>query len=1548
MMEQFPTPTPNRKMMEGITPVPQSLKAQRVIDNALKIAKELDLIIVNLDLIPQLDEYVEDFKKAGIPIITHGNEMFMDLSNIRGHARDEKNVHSSDAELEQESHKVAPPRGQIQKTALNKSRATESETETRSFVLKELSLKSIEAIKSIPPLRKEIFDSNYVPQATLKLFEEAGFIAEPFFDNGKQYLWIRDGHSSEGGILHSKAVNLLREIAKTQVEDVKQKERITPEEGIVEEIRALEAHLAQSDESKENNLIETSPELVQKEEETVLTDEEFLNKTRSTPRKENSDNPSPDSVPTLTEEVENTSPPAQAAYSNLIDRLKTKLGGAEDIKAEDIKNAFRGTQQSGKIPENVPTLPLNSVVEEKSYTKVPPIVIKALQAKYDAVRVLQNGDIELIHKKGDKNEKEESKVEVVSAREALRRASSKVNAKLASYPTNAASLTDPMIESSLAEAREETRDKLRLVSLRQNQEELSIVSVNKEIQNKENFDYDENGNEKVVDSNVLRLNHSEEIFSPIEGETAERLKRKSKVLGALNEDVEDAREVVQGGEKSMPLTLEDIPTPPDVFQEVEDLAPVSTGEAHAEEIPPRSSKELRSPKKRMTHEESLAYIAEQKALHEIVQPETTVEKKVKPHLNNAESIAYLKGVKEMRERERKVKQQDVPPVEFKELPVLTDEVQIGEFKEGGESSVYPSSIDIELPLTGSIETADISPKISRKNALDIELPLERNIITEPLQNSPRLKVAEKLIEKSSSSPTRSPAAIRSDIAFLEKVKSEVSSGSSEFIEFAKKRDPEFKKAYESAGDERDSLVYMWIERKLQSLKSEKEGRKKPEQTKAFDERFTTEFGITKEALEDIEGFEKLSFEQQKLVFENLSEYRRAGTGGYLNTVWSSILKNAEKTERSTASGKSQNGRGGMEKYEPVLTQLVQSAVLFGPKMHEDNEGNLIPDLVHIEFDRKERGTQYEAVRELNIVAHELAKIPREWLEEGVGTDLEGESRVLSFFKNSFSAERKKRNIYETVQRKYARAQSKVEQALRASGKSDGEIAQILIELNGRVHQLQFIQTAPESVGAIQKTENKSVWDNVSKGMLSKSNLGYMTLGFVGRTATVGFLGFAAAPTVGASIAGMRAWNRTAAELRERDRAARMGVTKGKSAEALNIVQAVEMIKIGREERDRGMIQKTQDLISQFNKLKNTEGASESDRIKVLDKLKTRVIYIQDKIRLNRVNFGKKEDAVANMVHLYETLGEAQMIVADNYENTKGTPTRASKVEARLEEFLGRAEEKITRRRRSLQIKETAYHALRGGAFAFAGAALADQFRDSNVIEKIKEWWTTYDEGKAVTQEAIQEGSKETGSPTQTVRTLDQQSLMTTSMVPLPSTELLPMNESLRAEEKISSLDTTPHAAPIPTVQAEAVSANFESPTGAERAEIQNLFAVNGEVLPNPTALDIQGGRILETYFLSKNVPMSTWTQVRDLPIKTFVIEVVERGTLAERTPALVQLGKIFREMEKPPYGVKMYPNEKTEIYMHRVFTAITQANNRGLTTDTLRNLLGSVPSISRK
>ena len=497
----------------------------------------------------------------------------------------------------------------------------------------------------------------------------------------------------------------------------------------------------------------------------------------------------------------------------------------------------------------------------------------------------------------------------------------------------------------------------------------------------------------------------------------------------------------------------------------------------------------------------------------------------------------------------------------------------------------------------------------------------------------------------------------------------------------------------------------------------KEASLTPERTQMFDERFASEFGVTNEMWNRISGSEKLSFAQQKLVFENLREFSERDKAPYLARVWEGIK---EKLGSKKDVGPTLD----------ALSRLVESAAQYGPKVHEE-AGELMIDFVGIEMPRENRKEWKQAFDSLNEAAHRLSKTPASWQEDGIGTHSEKESKMMSFIKESFSPARKRFNEYKEIEEEYVVAKKELNRILEAAHINPLVIADRLVDIDKNVYALQFLQTSPDAVEAVKDIPDEKMWKKVVKSMIKPGNFVYMGLGALGRTALAGALGGFAAPVTSAVIEGGRAWDRSAALMRERDRAARMG-TRDTSDEALNIVSAEMSIDIDGKKYEVGATQKLQYLIDKYGAFRQThdiEGPTSPEYIKdmntLLESIRVRASYVEDKQRLNRINFGNKEERAVQMAKLYETLAFAKMIIADNSNFPKidepipdwRKDKNPKTLEERLASELMKNENNIQNKRRTRQIKSASWNALRAGGFAAAGVFLVQEIQELGLEEE---------------------------------------------------------------------------------------------------------------------------------------------------------------------------------------------------------------------------------------
>jgi hypothetical protein len=1019
---------------------------------------------------------------------------------------------------------------------------------------------------------------------------------------------------------------------------------------------------------------------------------------------------------------------------------------------------------------------------------------------------------------------------------------------------------------------------------------------------------------------------------------------------------------------------------------------------------------------------------------------------------------------------------------------------------------------------------------STPTQVDIELPIENKKGDAVRPDAPPKPEAPKPETPS----TRSLDSIQSEIAYLEKIKSEVSYTSKEFRD-KYGLDKEFPRG-------NDAAAIMWIERKLGALKAEK--RESASTAKGFfDERFEKQFGITREELSKIEGFEKLSNGQQTLIYESLKEYTEDESRGKFGAMWAGVKGVLGQTVESAP----RKGALGIEAYSNFLAPLILSTAMYGPKVHIEN-GVALPDFIGMGYDREHREKQKAACDALNSAAHAFARIPASWQEDGNGVHIKDESRITTFFKEKFlggTESRKRYRTYEVNAKAFEDAQIQFAEALAGTGIPDEQIIRKLIEVDTKVHQLRFIETDPEAAEILKSIPDTTFWKKV--GGVVKAGGVYAGLGAVGRTMTGNALGVMSGPLVAATLAGTRAWNKTAAEQRERDRKARMGIEQTdpkyeallknvkiayerdpnrkqneaidkryqdnpagvyergvwgkeyrdavkeldsyKGSGALNIVKSEQKVQTSEGERDMGVTAKLERLVAEFRNL--PEDADPKERARLLNQLRARTTYSQDKFNLDRIQFGDRKSFAVNQARFFEALANAQVIV---FKEGGGPESR---LDGRLGSYLDYRESAMNDRRHREGKKRVAVASTVAAGMSLAGAYAVQEFTKSGmgdrVVERIKggagrvKDWLTFDTAPESGGEGSDtEGKQDFVMPEQTEKPVKMMSeadipqtgqseqvepLTSSGAVPLEvvgtepeDTPAKPVNEpsneipsqkdiDVVIEERARALESRFIAETVPPkewekirgrdadtfikrmtarsaflekyapstigrgqptqsellgrfarvldsakqygivpVKGESIEAfthrvfvaneqvsekerimnlfgvspetlpkgemlpqssrNF--PTPGERADVQKLFAVEQqipmsqrEVMPGIDAMNLKPGRVLQGHYVQNylpemRVPPNYWVQARDKSVELFIVDAMERGTYAERTPALRQLGSVLRGIQQPPYNVLPRKGETTDVFMRRAFSVLKQAQYQGTNTGNMQEFLREV------
>ncbi len=381
-------------------------------------------------------------------------------------------------------------------------------------------------------------------------------------------------------------------------------------------------------------------------------------------------------------------------------------------------------------------------------------------------------------------------------------------------------------------------------------------------------------------------------------------------------------------------------------------------------------------------------------------------------------------------------------------------------------------------------------------------------------------------------------------------------------------------ARQSNGDA-EAYFQMWAQEKIGTLKQERkelrgrigaiERREAGSVTEFFDPRFEEQFGIKKEDLESIPGYNQLNQGQRVLLYQNLDEYAQQGNGA-LGRFWKGMMSHTFGTEGNTVPKK---GTKGIDAYRDQVALMITATS--GLKVHVEN-GNAIPDFVGVgAIDRRSREVQWRAIAHLNELAHAFSKVPASWQQDGIGVHSSnseegagGWGGIGSFLKEKVPGIRSKSRMqyreYQEMALDYENAKKEFAEVMLGGGMSNEEVVRTLLNVDNLVHMQRFIETNPEAVEKLMHDIDPKTAETI--GEKWSYRLGYGALGFGSRMLTAGALGLLAGPAIAVARAGIVSWNKTAALQRERDRQLMLG--KSEDEKEFNRLKMQEKVAYARD------------------------------------------------------------------------------------------------------------------------------------------------------------------------------------------------------------------------------------------------------------------------------------------------------------------------------------------------------------------------------------------------
>lgn len=479
----------------------------------------------------------------------------------------------------------------------------------------------------------------------------------------------------------------------------------------------------------------------------------------------------------------------------------------------------------------------------------------------------------------------------------------------------------------------------------------------------------------------------------------------------------------------------------------------------------------------------------------------------------------------------------------------------------------------------------------------------------------------------------------------------------------------------------------------------------PEQSARL-EGIAREYNMTVEELEGVKGFTDLSYGQRRLVFENfqqvsLGRIQEEAIGAhredtaqskFLGRIWKGITKKYQiaKHEKRAAQ---QIKNGGIGEHGKVLEQLVHGTKESGLEAVE-RAGNL--EIQYASGFENLTPEQGKKVQQFNEAATTLARLPYEWSLETATAD--------------------QREAYQEANQAYQAASKEVISLKRDQLKSQGvektgqEAALAFGKIDNLVRLNQFLNTHPEVERELQHLTSEAAWKKALKDIVTERGL-YLSGGFLARGVATGLLGAIGIPLAAAGMGAAIARMRGKEHLREQDILARRGVEgKGPEAKELNDTSA--------------LVEKMEALVGRI-----TEESDRAKQLKAVKQLQSRITYTQGKIAEGMVNFGGKEERLANQYTLIDKLNLAVQCAKQYEIREKTQHLERPEVEKRLERILNLKRRNVSEARRTYLLKQMGKGALYGAGLASIGVAVRELWDHLDVDVRVR-WRSPEDVGAA--------------------------------------------------------------------------------------------------------------------------------------------------------------------------------------------------------------------------
>lgn len=441
------------------------------------------------------------------------------------------------------------------------------------------------------------------------------------------------------------------------------------------------------------------------------------------------------------------------------------------------------------------------------------------------------------------------------------------------------------------------------------------------------------------------------------------------------------------------------------------------------------------------------------------------------------------------------------------------------------------------------------------------------------------------------------------------------------------------------------------------------------------------------------------------------------------------LKKGKEKAKIEAQVFNEIQEGGIEAHGEILEKII------GGVTKDDFEVHMNPDthraeVLYVNDIEAKNEEEQQIIDEFNAVANDYNRTPEEWGYE--------DSSRYERFKKWFS------------ERKYSQARERLINLLkkRADGSEEEKEQYAMLkmnELDAQVDMNRFFNANADVEKVMRDIRDESLQKRRVKAFFKRNgiNFGYMGGGFLtrmGASSAAGLLatslasvgGLGAAAGVGAVRGRIRGWE----ELRKERESVR-NKDEGRTSEEIKddqvkrkelrgrINELAKQIENAPQREERTIQQKISEVQSEIEKIEDRlyqegnlvnadslsekierkitqlnetdENGSQDKKQKILNSLKVRLSYTQDKLEDGLVKYGKGENRVASRLDLMQAMSQGYArIQAEN----KAPDSQAESLEKRLNGLLKKRQEKIDKSREKYlrsRMKQSG-----AAAFGFAG------------------------------------------------------------------------------------------------------------------------------------------------------------------------------------------------------------------------------------------------------